>query len=252
MLRTLARSIRHLFHRHPEAAPLILRCCALSRPELELYRACLDALTAAGLDDPAAVLRVILSYVIGTGYAEVAMLGVQCDPGDRRKLSDREILVYLGQALPPGTPHALTDAAVTRIADCDPDRLLRRRARTDAGRTRPSPATEGLTAGHRVACRSLATGAFLGFGSVTVMLANAELHCRRAQPRVPSGVRTRTHATDSRRLSAWRFGRLAQSPWGPVHTGTGTAPVGSRQRRSCGRRRGDPVRAAGSDCSGCR
>lgn len=45
-------------------------------------------------------------------------------PGDRRTLSDREVLVYLGQALPPGIPPALTDAAVTMIADCDPDRCF--------------------------------------------------------------------------------------------------------------------------------
>lgn len=123
-LRTLARSVRGLFHRHPQAAPLILRCSTLSRSELELFRAYLDALSAGGLDDPAAVLRPIFSYAIGTGYAEVAMLGVQCQPADRGELSDRELLVYLGQALPPGTPPALTEAAVAMIADCDPDRCF--------------------------------------------------------------------------------------------------------------------------------
>lgn len=123
-LRTLARSVRRLFHRHPEAAPLILRCSTLSRSELELFRAYLDALSAGGLDDPAAVLRPVFSYAIGTGYAEVAMLGVQCEPADRGKLSDRQLLVYLGQALPPGIPSALRDAAVTMIADCDPDRCF--------------------------------------------------------------------------------------------------------------------------------
>lgn len=124
VLRTLARSTRALFHRHPQAAPLIFRCSALSPSELELFRAYLDALAAGGLDDPGAVLRPVLSYALGTGYAEVAMLGVQCEPADRGELTDRELLVYLGQALPPGTPPPLTEAAVTMIADCDPDRCF--------------------------------------------------------------------------------------------------------------------------------
>ncbi|MGH8946224.1 MAG: TetR/AcrR family transcriptional regulator [Acidimicrobiia bacterium] len=123
-LRTLARSIRQLFHRHPEAAPLMLRCSTLPRSELEVFRVYLDALAERGLDEPAAVLRPVLSYALGTGYAEVVMLGVQCEPSESRKLSDREVLVYLGQAMPPGTPPELTSAAVEMIADCDPDRCF--------------------------------------------------------------------------------------------------------------------------------
>jgi len=124
VLRTLARSIRTLFHRHPEAAPLVLRCTDLSRPELELWRVYLDALAAAGIDEPAAVLRPVLFYALGTGYAEVAMLGVACEPAQNRQYTDREVLLYLGQALPPGTPPQLAAAAVEMIADCDPDRCF--------------------------------------------------------------------------------------------------------------------------------
>jgi AcrR family transcriptional regulator len=123
-LRTLARSLRDLFRRHPQAAPLLLRCAALPRSELELFRAYLDVLDAGGLRESAAVLRPVLSYAVGYGYAERSMLGVQCGPDQRQALSDREVLLYLGRALPPATPPELASAAVAMIADCDPDRCF--------------------------------------------------------------------------------------------------------------------------------
>ncbi|MGH8935248.1 MAG: TetR/AcrR family transcriptional regulator [Acidimicrobiia bacterium] len=124
VLRGLARSVRDLFHRHPEAAPLVLRCTDLSRPELELWRVYLDALAEAGLDTPASVLRPVLLYALGTGYAEVAMLAVACAPTQTRRYSDREVLLSLGQALPQGASPELASAAVEMIADCDPDRCF--------------------------------------------------------------------------------------------------------------------------------
>ncbi len=124
VLRTLAHSLRDLFHRHPEAAPLVLRCTVLPRSELELWRAYLDGLIAAGLDQPAAVLRSVLTYALGASYAEVAWLGVACEPDRNRRYTEREVLLSLGQAIPQGTPPELTAAAVEMIADCDPDRCF--------------------------------------------------------------------------------------------------------------------------------
>lgn len=123
-LRALARSLRDLFHRHPQAAPLILRCSTLPRAELELFRAYLDVLDAGGVEDPAAVLRPVVSYAAGYGYAERSMLGVRCEPDQSQRLSETEILLNLGRALPPSTPPRLADAAVAMIADCDPDRCF--------------------------------------------------------------------------------------------------------------------------------
>lgn len=120
VLRTLANSVRGLFHRHPAAAPLVMRCSDLARSELEMWRAYLDALGEAGVETPAALLRPALMYALGSGYAEVAMLGVGCVP-TRTETSERELLLTLGQSLPPGTPSELADAAVEMIADCDPD-----------------------------------------------------------------------------------------------------------------------------------
>jgi len=123
-LRGLARSLRDLFRRHPQAAPLILRCSTLPRPELELFRAYLDVVDAGGLPEPAAVLRPILSYAVGYGYAERSMLGVRCEPEQGQALSERELLLHLGQALPPATPPELASAAAAMIADCDADRCF--------------------------------------------------------------------------------------------------------------------------------
>ena len=124
MLGTLARSVRDLFRRHPQAAPLVLRCARLPRSQLELYLAYLDALAAAEILEPASALRSILTYALGYGSAEVSMLGVQCGPDRSRALSERELLLYLGQSLPPGTAPELASAAVAMIAECDADRCF--------------------------------------------------------------------------------------------------------------------------------
>ncbi|MGH2450408.1 MAG: TetR/AcrR family transcriptional regulator [Candidatus Limnocylindria bacterium] len=123
-LRTLARSLRDLFRRHPGAAPLVLRCTTLPRSELELFGAYLEVLAGGGLSEPAAVLRPVISYALGTGYTESTMLGLQCDPRQGPAQSEREMLLSLGQALPPGTPPGLTSAALAMIADCDADRCF--------------------------------------------------------------------------------------------------------------------------------
>jgi AcrR family transcriptional regulator len=123
-LRALAHSVRDLFRRHPQAAPLILRSARLPRSELELFARYLDALGAAGVREPATVLRPIVSYAAGYGYAEQSMFGVRCEPDGTRAPSERELLVAVGQALPAGTPAELVSAAVAMIADCDPDRCF--------------------------------------------------------------------------------------------------------------------------------
>ncbi|MGH2377759.1 MAG: TetR/AcrR family transcriptional regulator C-terminal domain-containing protein [Acidimicrobiia bacterium] len=153
-LRTLARSLRDLFRRHPEAAPLILRCTTVPRSELELFQAYLEALAAGGLSEPATVLRPVISYAIGTGYTESTLLGVQCGPRQTEPRSEREMLISLGQALPRGTPPGLASAALAMIADCDPERcfeeglelMLAGLAVTSRGsreRRRPAPTTAG-------------------------------------------------------------------------------------------------------------
>lgn len=123
-LRTLARSLRGLFRRHPASAPLLMRCASIPRAELELFSAYLDVLAARGIRDPAAVLRAVVSYALGYGYTEASMLSAGCALADRTPRSKREALLSLGAALPSGTPPKLASAAIAIIADCDPDQCF--------------------------------------------------------------------------------------------------------------------------------
>lgn len=50
------------------------------------------------------MLRPVLSYAAGYGHAERSMLAAQCEPPQTEALSEQEVLLYLGQALPPATP----------------------------------------------------------------------------------------------------------------------------------------------------
>jgi hypothetical protein len=69
--------------------------------------------------------RPLVAYALGSGYTESAMLSVQCGPNVRAALSERELLVALGQALPAGTPPDLASAAVALIADCNAERCFK-------------------------------------------------------------------------------------------------------------------------------
>jgi hypothetical protein len=66
----------------------------------------------------------VLFSAVGSGYAEVSMLSLQCEPNQSQALTEWELLLYLGQALPPATPPELASAAVAMFADCDPDRCF--------------------------------------------------------------------------------------------------------------------------------
>ncbi|MGH2582436.1 MAG: TetR/AcrR family transcriptional regulator C-terminal domain-containing protein, partial [Anaerolineales bacterium] len=126
----LARSIRALFQRHPQAAPLLLRTYALSRSLLELMRRYLEALKRGDLGgrDRAAVLRSMVSYALGYGYTETSVFGLYCGPSDPAALppapTREEVLMYLGQALPPDTPPGLAETAKVMIADCNSDQCF--------------------------------------------------------------------------------------------------------------------------------
>jgi hypothetical protein len=79
---------------------------------------------AGGLAEPASILRSVVAYALGSGYTESAMLSVRCAPVDGAPMSERDLLLALGQVLPPGTPPELASAAVALIADCNPERCF--------------------------------------------------------------------------------------------------------------------------------
>jgi AcrR family transcriptional regulator len=120
-LRTFARSVRAVFHRHPQAAPLMIRRF-LNRSALEVSHAYLGALRDAGFADTRAaeVIRSVVSYSVGYGLQEVGFPAIPQTPG-QGTTAGREFLVSLGQALPAGTPSYLVETAIALCADCNPD-----------------------------------------------------------------------------------------------------------------------------------
>lgn len=48
----------------------------------------------------------------------------RCGPARSRALSEQELLLCLGQSLPPATTPELASAAVAMIAECDADRCF--------------------------------------------------------------------------------------------------------------------------------
>jgi TetR/AcrR family tetracycline transcriptional repressor len=120
-LRAFARSVRAVFHRHPLAAPLMIRRF-LNRSALEVSHAYLQALRVAGLADTRAaeVIRSLVSYSVGYGLQEVGLPAIPRTPA-QSTAAGREFLVSLGQALPAGTPSYLVETAIALCADCNPD-----------------------------------------------------------------------------------------------------------------------------------
>jgi len=120
-LRTLARSVRGVIHRHHGAAPLVIRRF-LNRSALEVSHAYLEVLRRAGFRDSRAaeVLRSVVSYSVGYGLQEISLLAVPGTPVQGEG-AGREFLVALGQSLPAGTPPHLIETAIALCADCDPD-----------------------------------------------------------------------------------------------------------------------------------
>ncbi|HBY99235.1 MAG: TetR/AcrR family transcriptional regulator C-terminal domain-containing protein [Ardenticatenaceae bacterium] len=121
-LRGFVRAIRALFHRHPHAAPLLLRPNVLPESVLTAFDRYLEMLRDAGFAEPRAaeILRTLVAYGIGYGVMELScysLTGLQeYDP-----LSQRERLVRLGQLLPRGIAPRLTQVAMTMCVECEPE-----------------------------------------------------------------------------------------------------------------------------------
>lgn len=122
-LQTFTRGLRGAILTHPHAASLVLRRGVLPRPALELFHAHLQILGRAGFETARAaeILRTLLSYGAGYAIAELTCLGVPGAEGRSGTMSEREILVCLGQALPADTPAHLVETAIVMNAGCDAD-----------------------------------------------------------------------------------------------------------------------------------
>jgi AcrR family transcriptional regulator len=131
-LRAFAHEMRAVMHRHPQAASLLLSRCVLPVPMVEIYATLLDTLRDAGFDDATAArtVRSLSGYVMGYVSTELYCLGAwRAVPGDqpaagpavgRPEFDTTDVLLWLGRALPPGSPSRLVNAALAML-DCDLD-----------------------------------------------------------------------------------------------------------------------------------
>lgn len=72
--RSLARAIRDVLHRHPNAAPLVISQQVMPAPALRLVRAHIAAATGSGVPEQQAypLLRTLTSYAFGSALAELS------------------------------------------------------------------------------------------------------------------------------------------------------------------------------------
>jgi AcrR family transcriptional regulator len=120
-LREFTRALRRVFHAHPYAAPLMLQRFVIPVSLLESVHAQLRALRDAGFSEEraGAIIRTLQSFGVGYGLAELTCFGIPEVGG--ADLSQAEMLVLLGQALPPGVPPHLADAAIALYAVTNPE-----------------------------------------------------------------------------------------------------------------------------------
>ena len=121
-LRAFARSLRALFHSHPHAVPLLVQRPVMPKAALEKSYTHMEALRRAGFDKQRTVeiARALISFSNGFGLAELSCLGV-LGIEEWRQQSEREMLLSVAQALPPGIPPHLADVAIALWAECNPD-----------------------------------------------------------------------------------------------------------------------------------
>jgi TetR/AcrR family tetracycline transcriptional repressor len=109
---SLAYAIRDAVRRHPHAASLIFSQQLMPEAALRIVRAHVQALVAAGFDEPRAydLLRTIWSYAFGSAFAESTWdtAAEGCSVDARRLLR-------------PGTPEALAAVAEVFCGQSDPD-----------------------------------------------------------------------------------------------------------------------------------
>lgn len=131
-LRSFARAVRAMMHRHPQAASLLFSRCVLPSPLLGSYATLVDALREAGFDEPTAgrTVRSLCSYAMGYASNELYCFGAwRAEAGQPRApepgaftpaANTTEVLLWLGRTLPADTPPRLVQAALG-LVDFQPD-----------------------------------------------------------------------------------------------------------------------------------
>lgn len=112
-VRTLARAIRDVMHRHPQAAALISLRPLMPAAALRAVQAHLDAMTGSGIPEERAyaLLRTLWTYALGTAQAEICWDG--CGEGPSRPA--------VSALLRPEVPPELAAVAAIFCGQHDPD-----------------------------------------------------------------------------------------------------------------------------------
>jgi AcrR family transcriptional regulator len=131
-LRSYARGVRAMMHRHPQAASLLFSRCVLATRLLDNFATLVDTLRGAGFDQATAArtVRSLCSYAMGYASNELYCFGAwRTEPGQApvpttgeftMAVNTTDMLLWLGRTLPASTPPRLVQAALALI-DCDPD-----------------------------------------------------------------------------------------------------------------------------------
>ena len=122
-IRAFADGVRQLARRHPNAFPLLFATRVSPAPGLRAFRAQLETLRGAGLDEARAadILRAACGYASGYAMIELSSLSVSRATGDDGQGSDFDSLWALARSLPPDLPPDLAGVART-VCLCDTER----------------------------------------------------------------------------------------------------------------------------------
>lgn len=110
-MRTFAAAVRRLAREHPNAYPLLLAGRVSPVPGLRLFASQLDALQAAGYDEPRAaeILRAVFGYAYGYATIELSSFCLDCGPAGGA--ADFETILALSRTLPADLPADLAHVA---------------------------------------------------------------------------------------------------------------------------------------------
>jgi TetR/AcrR family transcriptional regulator, tetracycline repressor protein len=122
-IRAFAYGVRQLARDHPNAFPLLFAMRVSPAPGLRAFKAQLETLRGAGLDEERAadILRAACGYASGYAMIELSSLSVSRTVGDDGEASDLDSLWALARSLPADLPPDLAEVART-VCLCDTER----------------------------------------------------------------------------------------------------------------------------------
>lgn len=122
-LRAFGHAVRDTVLVHPNAMPVLVAGDVCPVSALELFTDQLDHVDGSSARRDAAVnaTRAVAAYALGCVVSELSCFGPA--PVNQAE-TERQQLLRISRALPPGTPERIIDTALVVCGDCDADRLF--------------------------------------------------------------------------------------------------------------------------------